>query len=228
MRAMILAAGLGTRMRPLTDTLPKPLLRAGGKALIEYHLINLAQAGIRDIVINHFHLGEKLEEALGDGSRYGVSLAYSRESVRLETAGGIVKALPLLGTESFAVISADIWADYDYARLEPVDGEQTLARLIMVENPQHHKAGDFALGVDGRLSIAEEGSGAGVTYSGISVMHPKLFRGLQEAPLPLRPILDKAIAAGLVAAQMHDGHWFDIGTPERLAELDLFLKSESA
>lgn len=224
---MILAAGLGTRMRPLTDSIPKPLLRAGGKSLIEYHLLNLAQAGIRDIVINHFHLGEKLEEALGDGSRYGVNLSYSRETVRLETAGGIVKALPLLGAEAFAVISADIWADYDYGQLEPVDGEQTLARLIMVKNPAHHKAGDFALSEDGRLAIANETTATGVTYSGISVMHPKLFAGLQEEPLPLRPILDKAIAAGLVAAQMYDGHWFDIGTPERLSELDIFLQRRS-
>lgn len=224
MKAMILAAGLGTRMRPLTDELPKPLLQVGSKSLIEYHIDNLAAAGITDIVINHYHLGEKLEAALGDGSRYGVNIAYSRETVRLETAGGIVKALPLLGTEPFAVISADIWTDYNYANLNSVDGENTLARLVMVKNPQHHQSGDFALTGDGRLTLASESTNAGLTYSGISVMHPKLFANLPEEPLPLRPILNKAIAENLISAQMHEGLWFDIGTPERLAELDSYLR----
>jgi len=211
-------------MRPLTDELPKPLLQVGGKALIEYHIINLAKAGITDIVINHFHLGEKLEAALGDGSHYGVSIAYSRETTRLETAGGIVKALPLLGSESFALISADIWTDYDYANLRPVDGEATLARLVMVKNPQHHQGGDFALTAAGRLSLASKNADTGLTYSGISVMHPKLFANLAEEPLALRPVLDKAIAANLIAGEMHEGLWFDIGTPERLAELDIYQR----
>lgn len=208
----------------MTDTLPKPLLKVGGTALIEYHLINLAQAGITEVVINHYHLGEKLEAALGNGSRYGVNIAYSRETVRLETAGGIVKALPLLGAEPFAVISADVWTDYDYADLKTVDGEKTLARLVMVKNPPHHKSGDFALTGDGRLRLAPEGTDTGLTYSGISVMHPKLFANLPEQPLALRPVLDKAIAANQIAAQMHNGLWFDIGTPERLLELDTYLR----
>lgn len=224
MKAMILAAGLGSRMRPLTDELPKPLLKVGGMALIEYHLIGLAKAGITDIVINHYHLGEKLEAALSDGSRYGVNIVYSRETVRLETAGGIVKALPLLGPDPFAVISADIWSDFDYSALQAVDGENTLARLIMVKNPQHHERGDFKLTSKGRLTLASADSGNGVTYSGISVMHPKLFANLPEEPLALRPVLDKAIAANLIAAQMHEGLWFDIGTPERLTELDTYLR----
>lgn len=224
MKAMILAAGLGTRMRPLTDEVPKPLLQVCGRALIEYHIINLARAGITDIVINHYHLGEKLEEALGDGSHYGVSITYSRETVRLETAGGIVKALPLLGTEPFAVISADIWTDYEFANLQSVDGENTLARLIMVKNPPHHQAGDFALTEAGRLSLAAEGTDTGLTYSGISIMHPKLFAGLPEEPLALRAVLNKAIASNLIEAEMHDGLWFDIGTPERLMELDTYLR----
>ena len=211
-------------MRPLTDELPKPLLQVGSKALIEYHIDNLAAAGITDIVINHFHLGEKLEAALGDGSRYGVNIEYSRETVRLETAGGIVKALPLLGAEPFAVISADIWTDYNYANLKTVDGESTLARLVMVKNPQHHKSGDFALKEDGRLALATESTNAGLTYSGISVMHPKLFANLPEEPLPLRPILNKAISENLISAQMYKGLWFDIGTPERLTELDSYLR----
>ncbi len=224
MKAMILAAGLGSRMRPLTDSLPKPLLKVGDKALIEYHIGNLAAAGITQIVINHYHLGEKLEAALGDGARYGVNIAYSRETVRLETAGGIVKALPLLGEEPFAVISADIWTDYNYTNLKSVDGEDTLARLIMVKNPPHHQAGDFALTSEGRLTIAAEGADTGLTYSGISIMHPKLFAHLPEEPLALRPVLNKAIASNLIEAEMHDGLWFDIGTPERLLELDTYLR----
>lgn len=226
MKAMLLAAGLGTRMRPLTDTLPKPLLRAGGQALIEYHLHNLVRAGITDIVINHFYLGDVLEAALGDGSRYGATITYSRESVRLETAGGIVKALPLLGGESFAVISADIWTDFDYRQLRPVDGVKTQGRLLMVENPGHHSGGDFALRPDGRLALQEAtATSAGLTYSGVSVMHPALFAGLAEVPLALRPLLDAAISKGLLEAEPYEGHWFDIGTPQRLADLDVFLRN---
>jgi len=225
MRAIILAAGLGTRMRPLTDHLPKPLLQAGGSALIEYHLRNLAQAGIREVVINHFHLGERLEEALGDGSRYGVQIAWSREAVRLETAGGIVNALPLLGDEAFAVVSGDIWTDYDFARLQPVDGRDTLARLVMVPNPPHHPTGDFQCAPSGRLQLgAAQEAAPGCTYSGVSVMHPALFAGLSAQPLPLRPVLDAAIAAGRVAGELYTGRWFDIGTPQRLQELDEMLK----
>lgn len=222
MKAIILAAGLGTRMRPLTDTLPKPLLKVGGRALIEYHILKLARAGIDDIVINHFYLGEKLEAALGDGGRYGVRITYSREGERLETAGGIVKALPLLGSESFAVISGDVWTDYDYRHLREVDGAVTLARLLMVENPAHNAAGDFALDEQGRLVPAGSGS-KGCTYSGISVMHPNLFAGLHATPLALRPLLDKAIAAKRLVAEKFAGRWYDIGTPARLAELDTLL-----
>ena len=225
MKAMILAAGLGTRMRPLTDTVPKPLLQAGGRALIEYHIVNLARAGIVDIVINHYHLGEKIEAALGDGSQYAVRLHYSAETVRLETAGGIVKALPMLGEDSFAVISGDIWTDYDYRNLRAVDGVRTKARLVMVHNPAHHRNGDFALQADGRLRLAR-GEEQGLTYSGISVMHPSLFAGLEQAPLALRPVLDKAIAAGQVSAETFSGRWFDIGTPERLADLETLLLSQ--
>ncbi len=224
MRAIVLAAGLGTRMRPLTNVLPKPLLKAGDSALIEFHLRKLVAAGIDEIVINHFHLGHLIEEALGDGSRYGARIAYSRESVRLETAGGIVKALPLLGEESFAVISGDIWTDFDFASLRPVDGKTTLAHLVMVDNPEHHAGGDFVLAPDGRLALAQGTPAAGLTYAGVSVMHPALFAGLPEAPLALRPVLDGAIARGQISGQRHAGHWFDVGTPERLSALDSFLR----
>jgi len=224
-RAIILAAGLGTRMRPLTDSLPKPLLKVGGKALIEYHIVNLARVGITDIVINHFYLGATLEAALGDGGDYGVNIQYSRESERLETAGGIIKALPMLGDESFAVISGDVYTDYDYRHLRPVDGLETKARLVMVANPDHHRSGDFALQQDGRLRLAEASS-QGLTYSGISVMHPALFAGLDEAPLALRPVLDKAIALDQIAAEKFTGRWFDIGTPERLTELEALLLAD--
>lgn len=226
MRAMLLAAGLGTRMLPLTQTLPKPLLRAGGQALIEYHLRNLAAAGVTDIVINHHYLGARLEAALGDGRRYGVAIVYSPEPERLETAGGIVKALPLLGQESFLVISADIWSDYDLRQLRPVDGVQTLARLVMVDNPPHHPQGDFVLRENGSLGLRSgDDTVAGCTYSGISVMHPALFAGLAAAPLALRPVLDGAIVADKVEAQHFPGSWFDIGTPERLQELDMLLSN---
>lgn len=224
MRAMILAAGLGTRMRPLTDTLPKPLLRAGGRSLIEHHIVNLAAAGVTDIVINHFYMGDKIEAALGNGSAWGVRIAYSAEVVRLETAGGIAKALPLLGEESFIVVSSDIWMDYDYANLRPVDGTTTMARLLMVDNPAHHPGGDFTLGNDGRLHLQVSGvPGRAVTYSGVSVMHPAFFAGVPAEPLPLRPLLDAGMAAGRIEGEYYGGRWMDIGTPERLRELDQAL-----
>jgi MurNAc alpha-1-phosphate uridylyltransferase len=224
MKAMILAAGLGTRMRPLTDALPKPLLRAGGRALIEHHLFNLAAAGVTDVVINHHHLGARLEAALGSGERYGVAIVYSPEPERLETAGGIVKALPLLGQEPFIVISADVWSVYDLRQLRPVDGVQTLAHLVIVDNPPHHPHGDFLLRENGRLGLREaDDTVSGCTYSGISVMHPALFAGLSVAPLPLRPLLNAAITEGKVEAEHFSGDWFDIGTPARLQALDVLL-----
>ncbi|MDP1931803.1 MAG: nucleotidyltransferase family protein [Gammaproteobacteria bacterium] len=224
MKAMILAAGLGTRMRPLTDTLPKPLLRAGRCSLIEHHIVNLARAGVQDIVINHFYLGDMIEEALGNGSAWGVNIMYSRETARLETAGGIAKALPLLGDAPFIVVSSDIWTDYDYADLQPIDGVTTLARLLMVNNPEHHPEGDFILDNNGRLHLkASAVPGRAVTYSGVSVMHPAFFAGVSAEPLPLRPLLDAGMRAGTIAGEYYHGHWMDIGTPERLEELDVLL-----
>ena len=222
MKAMILAAGLGTRMSPLTDTTPKPLLKVGGKALIEWHLFNLVDAGIRDIVINHFHLGEKIEQILGDGAAYGARISYSRESVRMETAGGIIKALPMLQDESFAVVNADVWTDFNFARLLPLSGK-TLAHLIMVPNASHHPRGDFYLDKQGRLHNESDTSEPRYTFSGISVLHRDLFAGYPEQPQALSPLLLKAMQTGAVTGSLYTGQWWDIGTPERLQMLDQHL-----
>lgn len=231
MRAMILAAGLGTRMRPLTDHTPKPLLKAGGRSLIEYHIANLRRAGITELVINTAWLGEQLEAALGDGSALGVQIRWSRECAPLETAGGIRKALPLLGEAPFAVVNGDIWTDYPFQRLP-----QTLAgdaHLVLVDNPPHHPQGDFLLFCNeaplaGGGQVQDNGARAApgglmLTFSGIGVYRPELFAGLPEGAAPLAPLLRRAMAAGRVSGEHHRGHWFDIGTPQRLAALDHFL-----
>jgi len=219
---MILAAGRGERMRPLTLTTPKPLLRVGGKALIEYHLEHLASQGFEDCVINTAWLGEQIPEALGDGSRYGLSIQYSPEGEPpLETAGGIAHALPLLGDEPFLVINGDIWCDYSP---NPDLGiEDHLAHLILVENPAHNPEGDFAL-VDGQ--VHSDGA-IRYTFSGIGYYHPRLFRDLDpNSPAPLAPLLRAAMAAGKVSGALFKGQWLDIGTPERLTQLDQELSSE--
>jgi len=216
MKAMILAAGRGERMRPLTDHCPKPLLQVGGKALIEYHIEALAAAGITEIVINHAWLGAQIESALGDGRRYGVRLNYSPESTALETAGGIVQALPRLG-ETFVVINADIWSDYPFARL-PAD-PAGLAHLVMVDNPAHHPQGDFALQGD---RVVEEGEPR-LTFSGIGVYRAELFAALAPGVRPLGPLLRQAMLAGKVSGEDYRGQWWDIGTPQRLAQLNAQL-----
>lgn len=219
MKAMILAAGRGERMRPLTDHCPKPLLQVGGKALIEYHIEALAGAGITGIVINHAWLGAQIETALGDGQRYGVRLNYSPEPVALETAGGIVQALPRLG-ETFVVINADIWSDYPFARLpeEPAG----LAHLVMVDNPAHHRQGDFALQGD---QLGEQGEPR-LTFSGIGVYRAELFAGLAPGVRPLGPLLRQAMQAGKVSGEHYRGQWWDIGTPQRLAQLNAQLTGD--
>jgi MurNAc alpha-1-phosphate uridylyltransferase len=232
MRAMILAAGRGERMRPLTDTLPKPLLQVGGKALIAWHIERLAAAGIRDIVINHAWLGERIEAALGDGGAYGVRLRYSREDTALETAGGIALALPLLGPEPFLVINGDIWCDWDPAtasgRASRLDGDARQAWLLLVDNPPHHPQGDFCLapGADEQgASIVPQGP-APLTFSGIGVYHPALFAGIAPgAQARLGPLLREAIARGVVQGAHHAGRWIDVGTPARLEELDRELRT---
>lgn len=206
-------------MRPLTNTTPKPLLQVGGQALIEYHIRALHEAGINEIVINHAWLGEQIRQYLGDGSRYGVQIQYSDESASaLETAGGIIKALPLLGEVPFVVVNGDIFTDYAYAELpQQPDG---LAHLVMVDNPPQHPGGDFVLR-EGRLLTDGEPR---LTFSGIGVYDPQLFAGCQPGALPLAPLLRDAMARNEVSGEHYTGQWLDIGTPERLAELDASLK----
>ncbi|MBU0654665.1 MAG: nucleotidyltransferase family protein [Gammaproteobacteria bacterium] len=221
MKAMILAAGHGTRMRPLTDHTPKPLLPAGGKPLIVWHIEKLARAGFRDIVINLAWLGWQIPAALGDGSRWNLRLHYSDEQGEgaLETAGGIIKALPLLGNEPFLVVNGDVWCDYACLPLQLA--EHDLAHLVLVNNPAHNLKGDFALH-DGRVSGEGEGR---YTFSGIGYYHPELFAGLEYGKRPLAPLLREAMQQGLVSGEWFGGDWRDIGTPERLAELDRDLRS---
>lgn len=221
MRAMILAAGRGERMRPLTDHTPKPLLQVGGKRLIEYHLEALAAAGFCEVVINHAHLGDQLEQVLGDGGRYGVSIHYSAEGTALETGGGIFRALPLLGDATFLVINGDVWCDYPLSRLRAI--ETTGAHLVLVPNPPQHPNGDFVL-QEGR--VLSQGEGARLTFSGIGLYHPTLFAGCEAGPFPLAPLLRRAMADGRVSGELFEGRWFDIGTPERLAHLDRLLRDE--
>lgn len=223
MRAMILAAGRGERMRPLTDHTPKPLLPVGGKPLIVWHIERLVAAGIAELVINHAHLGEQIEDVLGDGSRFGASIRYSPEAAALETAGGIANALPLLGDEVFAVVNGDVWCDYDFARLvELAAGLQSshdLAHLVLVNNPEHHPNGDFPL-EGGRISTTSPAL-AKFTFSGIGLYRPALFDGIARgSAAPLAPLLRAAIVEGRVSGEHHAGRWVDVGTPQRLAELD--------
>ncbi len=221
MKAMILAAGRGVRMRPLTDTTPKSLLAVGGKPLIAWQLEKLARAGIAEVVINHAHLGHMIEAALGDGSRFGVSIRYSAEFEALETAGGIALALPLLGAEPFLVVNADIYTDYDFSALAQVELQDGLAHLVLVDNPPQNPRGDFALEA-GR--VRESGKPM-LTFSGIGVYAPRLFGGIPPmAKVALAPILRKAMAADRVSGEHYRGRWHDIGTAERLHALDAELR----
>ncbi len=218
MRALILAAGRGERMRPLTDRTPKPLLQAGGRALIEYQLEALARAGIRDVVVNLSYLGERIREHLGDGHRYGLAVRYSPEGERaLETGGGIFHALPLLGPLPFAVVNSDVWTDYDFAALpaEPPG----LAHLVLVDNPTHHRQGDFTL----HGARVCEDDAPRLTFSGIGVYRPDLFRECRQGIFPLAPLLRRAMQERQVSGEHYRGAWMDIGTPQRLEALDRML-----
>ncbi|MEZ5538802.1 MAG: nucleotidyltransferase family protein [Pseudomonadales bacterium] len=219
MKAMILAAGLGTRMRPLTDHCPKPLLDVAGKPLIVRHIERLAAAGFRELVINIAHLGCMIEEALGDGSTWGVQIAYSRESQPLETAGGIVKALPLLGDAPFLVINGDIWTDFPLNTLPNHFANGALAHLVLVNNPEHHPQGDFVL-QDGK--VQPRGEEQGLTFSGVSVLSPDLFSAWREragSAFPLREVLLPAMQQAAVSGEHYQGYWLDVGTPQRLQQL---------
>lgn len=230
MKAIILAAGRGERMRPLTDHTPKPLLQVGGHALIEWHLHKLAAAGIVDVVINHAWLGEQLEAKLGDGARYGVTIQYSAESQALETAGGIKKALSLLGSDTFLVLNGDVYTDWTPTRAtetaQQLNGHDKLAHLVVVPNPSHHAQGDFYFDPLSHQLHTQPTSASlqRYTYSGIGYYHPTFFEQVAtNAAVPLGPLLREHIDAGHLSAELYDGLWTDVGTPERLQELTLQL-----
>ncbi len=230
MRAMILAAGLGTRMRPLTLKTPKPLLTVAGKPLIEFHIERLVTAGAERIVINHAWLGEQIESALGDGSRFGAELLYSPEDQPLETAGGIRQALPLLADgidDSFLVVNGDVYTDIEPTRLKTMElNPDSDAHLLLVDNPVWHPDGDFYLAQEGG-KVTESG-GPKLTFSGISRLRASLFTDLVSAePAALAPILRNAMRAGRVSGERLNAYWDDIGTPERLNALDKRLRGES-
>ncbi|WP_434609212.1 nucleotidyltransferase family protein [Pseudomonas sp. D2-30] len=221
MKAMILAAGKGERMRPLTLTTPKPLIRVAEIPLIEYHLRALVAAGFGEIVINHAWLGQQIEDHLGDGSRFGVRIVYSPEGEPLETGGGIFRALPLLGDEAFLVVNGDIWTDFDFSTLpRSLDAS---AHLVLVDNPEHHPDGDFVL-TDGKV---HEGASTAdkLTYSGIAVLHPRLFDGCAAGAFKLAPLLRKAMDHGQVSGERLQGHWVDVGTLERLAQIEKLIEA---
>ena len=223
MKAMILAAGRGERMRPLTDTTPKPLLVAGGKPLIVWHLERLAACGFREVVINHAHLGDRIEAALGDGHAFGLSIRYSPEPPgALETAGGIAHALPLLGDDPFLVVNGDVWCDWDFRRAHALSHQH--AHLVFVDNPPQHAGGDFCL--DGEtVRYAADRIGPTYTYAGTGVFAPEFFADVPDgAVMKLRPLLDAAIARRQLSGEHHPGRWVDVGTPERLAQLDHELR----
>jgi MurNAc alpha-1-phosphate uridylyltransferase len=219
---MIMAAGRGERLRPLTDTLPKPLAQVAGKPLIVYHLERLTKAGVRDVVINLSWLGDRIKEALGDGHDFGVRIEYSEEGpVPLEAAGGIFKALPLLGPDPFLVVNGDVWTDIDVGTLtlrgtDPVD-----ACIVLVPNPAHNPRGDF--GLDGDVVVEREAER--FTYSGVGVYRPEFFAGCSPGRFPLLPLLKRAIAAARLRGWLHRGEWFDVGSLERLKELDNRVRS---
>ena len=222
-KAIVLAAGRGERMRPLSDTVPKALLSAGGRSLIEWQIARLADAGFRELVINVCHLGEQIEAALGSGARFGARIEYSRELVALETAGGIAQALARMGDAPFIAVNADVYCEYDYARLREVlvslgsASTPESAYLVLVDNPPHHPQGDFALAADG--SVGENGS-TRLTFSGIGAYRPRLFADIEPGSrCPLGPMLHRLAREGALRGERYAGCWMDIGTPERLRQL---------
>ena len=222
MKAMILAAGRGERLRPLTDETPKPLIKVAGRSLIEYHLINLADAGYKEIIINTAWLAEKIHQQLGNGKKYGVSIQYSDEGQALETAGGIINALPLLGDEPFLVVNGDIWCDFDFSTLQNLS-KTSQAHLLLVNNPEHNQHGDFAL-ENGLIRNSDETM---YTYSGIGLYSADFFAGQKSGSVPLAPVIRNKCEDDLVSGQFYDGSWTDVGTLERMQELeDQILKKQ--
>lgn len=234
---MILAAGRGERMRPLTDTLPKPLLKVAGVSLIEHHIKGLYRAGIREIIINHAWQGEQIEQSLGNGEQFGLDIRYSAENTALETAGGIRNALKLLGNEPFLVVNGDIWTDYPFAQIinnsKSLLSMSILAYLVLVSNPLHNPNGDFQLfkGEGGdEKQLFNKGTypeNECLTYSGIALFHPKIFSSIDDGPQALGPILKDLIRKQHVNGEFYAGDWFDIGTPERLDEINAYLLRKS-
>ena len=241
MKVMILAAGLGKRMLPLTAHRPKPLLEVAGKPLIVHHLEKLQRAGYREVVMNIGHLGEQISALLGNGQQFGLSIEYSREEVLLETAGGMIKALPALGDGPFLVVNADVWCDLPLDNLSK--HSDYLAHLYLVDNPAHHPRGDFFLDFTQPLAdmrdsfvvtdrdaetAAQESELTAYTYSGISILEPALFDGYEPGVRALAPVLRRAIAGNAVSATLYRGKWQDVGTPQRLNELNAWLRSQGA
>lgn len=232
MKAMILAAGLGTRMRPLTLDKPKPLLDVAGKPLIVWHIEALKRAGITEIVINCAWLAEKLMQALGDGCQFGVNIHWSVETDALETAGGIINALHLLGDAPFLLVNGDVWTRFDYSKLHKYDLGTDLAHLMLVDNPPQHPTGDFVL-ANGRVYSPKDNSSAieqqgaeQLTFAGISVLSPQLFTGLEQGKRPLAPLLVQAMQQGGLSGRKLNDAWVDVGTPERLSELNESIKTQ--
>lgn len=227
MKAMILAAGLGQRMRPLTDHFPKPLLPVAGKPLIQFHLEALAQAGVRDVVINLAYLGDKIRNFVGSGRKFGLRVEYSPETELLETGGGVLRALPLLGPEPFLLVNADVWSDFDFTALVKRSLNQAeQGHLIVVPNPDFHPYGDFLMDAEGYLTSEHpQASELGYTFAGISVLRPELISNYCERrqKFPLVEALRAAIAQHRVTAEVYEGRWSDVGTPGRLQSLDRLL-----
>lgn len=212
--AMLLAAGRGERMRPLTDSVPKPLLKVKGKPLLEYHMQALKKAGIQRVVINHAWLGQQIVDYFADGDKWGLEILYSAENPALETAGGIIKALPLLGDEAFMVINGDVFCDYPIDKLQLAPG--LLAHLVLVANPAHNPEGDFAL----ERNLARSEGNPAFTFSGIGIYHPDFFADCATGTLALAPILRQKMSQNQVSAEVYNGFWCDVGTPERLQQLN--------
>jgi MurNAc alpha-1-phosphate uridylyltransferase len=224
MKAMILAAGLGNRMRPLTLYKPKPLLEVGGKALIVWHIEKLKKIGVTEIVINSAWLADILIGTLGDGSQFGVTIRWTREDEGLETAGGIINALALLGDQPFILVNGDVWTTFDFGSLLDINLADDLAHLVFVNNPEQHPQGDFTLANGRAYTFDQNQQGENLTYSGVAVINPKMFDGLEHGKRLLAPLLKQGMLDGKISAEKMQAAWVDVGTPERLTALDLQIR----